>query len=94
MIRLTEELALKIEIASRKSLENLGKSWRALTHQQLLEQRAETLGLLENFNGLEIEQILKSELVKDFLRFCVQLSVCQTLLNNEEIPSGGPRKVI
>ena len=94
MILINEETSIKIERAAVKSIEKYGERWRALTHQQILDLKEKNLELIEKFNGLEIEQILESEFVNDFWQFCVQLSVCQTLLNNEECPAGGPHKLL
>lgn len=94
MIRLDEETSIKIERAAVESLEKYRESWKALTHQQILDLKEKNLELIENFNGLEIERILESEIANDFWKFCVQLSVCQTLLNNEECPTGGPHKLL
>ena len=94
MIRLTEELAIKIEVASQESFEQYGDRWSALSHQQVLDQVSRNLGLLNEFDGFAIEHILESVASSDFMTLCVQLSVCQKILNKGEIPSGGPCKVI
>ena len=97
MIRLDEKTALLIEEAARKSFETYGDAWRGLSHQQILAQKARNLELLSHYNGLRIVQILESKPGPEFGEFAalvVQLSVCQTLLNDGKIPTGGPRKFI
>ena len=94
MILLNEETAIQIEKAALESLEQYGDRWRALTHQQILDQKATNLELLENFNGLEIRQILESDVAEDFMRFCVQLSICQMILTDGKIPPDEPLKLL
>ena len=94
MIQLNEKTSFLLEEAARKSFEEYGACWKALSHQQVLNQIARNLDLLSHFDGLPIERILESEASEDFMVLCVQLSVCQRILNDGKIPTGGPRKFI
>ncbi|KKN34536.1 hypothetical protein LCGC14_0792860 [marine sediment metagenome] len=97
MIRIDEKTCLLFEDAARKSLEQYGDDWRGLSRQQILDQKARNLELLSHYNGLRIGHILESESGVEFAEFaalCVQISVCQKMLNDEKIPTGGPRKFL
>jgi hypothetical protein len=94
VIRLDEKTSLSIEEAALKSFEEYGDRWKALSRRQILDQIERNLNLLSHFNGLPIERILESEAKTDFAVLCVQLSVCQRILNEGKIPSGGPHRFI
>ena len=94
MIQLSEAYAIQIENAARRSLEQYGDSWNALNLDQILSQKWSNLEQIQVFDKITVEDILKSERSREFQVLCVQLKVCQLLLETAESGSFGPPKLI
>lgn len=85
MFYLESNVAIEIEKAALKSLEQYGQSWRALDKIQLQKKQLEYLEQLSQFAGpstkaIPATGIIEGEYGNEFMQICVKLSVVHLLL--------------